>query len=83
MAKGYAYLDKYGVLHVVEERKTAEKVAASEIEEVDIPYVCGYPWTLINDEREVLVIETDNGIYEKNGDPIPDYLIELVKKLKG
>ena len=40
---GFAYIDKGGVLHVVEKRKTAEEYATKKVVETEVPFAHGYP----------------------------------------
>ena len=39
----YAYIDKGGILHVVESRKTAEEYATGKVVETEVPCEHGYP----------------------------------------
>jgi len=81
MAKGFAYLDRYGVLHVVKDEKTAREYSGGNVEQIDFEYGGGYPVVQIGDKKESIIVETDNGIYEKNGRTIPGYLMDLTKRL--
>lgn len=40
---GFAYIDKGGILHVVEKRKTAEEYASKKVVETAVPYSHGFP----------------------------------------
>lgn len=41
--KHYAYIDKGGILHIVEKRETAMEYAAGKVVETEIPCAGGYP----------------------------------------
>ncbi|MNW28102.1 hypothetical protein D3C74_49140 [compost metagenome] len=83
MAKGYAYLDKYEILHVVDEKAVAEKYTGNgKIEPIDFPNDYGYPTVEVHGRPEQIVVYTADGIREKDGLPIPSYITELIGKLK-
>ncbi|MDP4095459.1 hypothetical protein OIN60_01460 [Paenibacillus sp. P96] len=78
--KGYAYLDNTNleVLHVVADEDTAQSFTGSDgkYEEVDFIYENGYPVV----DGDQLVVYGDGTEKEKR--PVPQYLLDLVKRLK-
>lgn len=40
---GYAYIDKGGILHVVEKFETAKEYAAGKVVETEVPFSHGFP----------------------------------------
>lgn len=54
MAKsGFAYFDRYGILHVVGDKKTADTYSSGKVVETkNIPFANGYPK---KDEKSVIV----------------------------
>ncbi|MGG1673307.1 hypothetical protein ACIFOE_22250 [Paenibacillus sp. NRS-1783] len=80
MSKGYAYLDytDLEVLHVVSSEETAKKYTGDDgkYEKVDFANENGYPVV----DGEQLVIYS-NGT-EKEKRPVPQYLLDLVKRLR-
>lgn len=40
---GFAYIDKGGVLHVVEKFETAREYASKKVVETEVPYSHGFP----------------------------------------
>lgn len=42
---GFAYFDKYGILHVTESESVAKRIGKGKYVEVQIPYGDGYPKT--------------------------------------
>jgi len=69
---GFAYRDKYGILHVVSERKTAEEFASGRVVKYVGDYAGGYPRVFGLD-----VIDYGNGRVfvggnEKNGKPLEE-----------
>ncbi len=81
----YAYLDQYGILHIVDNRETAEKYASGKIVETGIENGGGYP---VADGKHVIVYTKKNE-YKVNGAVYPlsslessyPAVAELVKKL--
>ena len=51
----YAYLDSYGILHIVDERYIAEEFASGNIVETEIPNSYGYP---VTDDAKYIVVYT-------------------------
>ncbi|WP_311078277.1 hypothetical protein [Paenibacillus polymyxa] len=84
----YAYLDKYQILHVVNEKELAEKYALNKkIVEVDIEEEHGYP--VIN--KQAVVYYAEDGaafIYGNRTDKrakqiiTPEEITKIVNKLK-
>jgi len=78
--KGYAYRDKYGILHVVDDLDTAQGYAVGPIKEVDCDHAVGY---LMVDGKEIF--DYGNGeVYvggnKESGVPLEESPIaELVK----
>lgn len=54
--KGYAYLDKYGILHISEEKDEAIKYALfnEKVVETELPFSAGYP---VDDEDNAMVVD--------------------------
>ena len=63
----YAYLDQYGILHIVDRKEDAEKYASGEIVETDIPNGGGYPEV---DGKHIIVYVKDDK-YKVNGTEYP------------
>lgn len=59
----FAYLDKYGILHIVDKKVTAEEFAASAVVETSIPNKGGYP---ITDEGNHIIVYTKDRKYKVN-----------------
>lgn len=51
--KGYAYEDKYGFVHVVEAKTTAEESTQGTVLETDIAHAGGYPQITVLGEDEL------------------------------
>lgn len=85
MKKGYAYLDKYGNMHIVESIKTAREYSANgkikETEGVDYEY--GWPVLEADGRRYsvILKVKEDGKVVEKEGRPFTIYLKELAESL--
>jgi len=85
MKKGYAYLDQYGNMHIVDDIKTARKYSGNgKIETVTgIDYEYGWPQVMFGDDREAVIVKVKGDeITEKEGRPIPKQLKELAERLK-
>lgn len=84
MKTGYAYLDQYGNLHIVESDKTAREYSGNRKVEVvtNIDFDNGYPQITEDGKRLPIVVKTNNGISEKEGRPIPQHIKDLVERLK-
>lgn len=64
----FAYLDKYGILHIVDEKITAEEFAASTIVETSIPNKGGFP---VTDNGSHIIVYTESGKYKIGGVEAP------------
>jgi len=60
---GYAYKDRYGVIHVASDRRTAEEFARGKIIEYRLEHSGGYP---VYDGRAV-IIDTGDGVVKHAG----------------
>ena len=56
MKKNYAYIDKGGILHVAETRKTAEAYTAGKVVETEVPCEHGYP---LHEGKDVTMYSLD------------------------
>lgn len=56
MKKNYAYIDKGGILHVVESRKTAEEYTTGKVVETEVPCAHGYP---LHEGKDVTMYSLD------------------------
>mgnify|MGYP004539025695 FL=1 len=56
MKKNYAYIDKGGILHVVETRKTAEEYTTGKVVETEVPCEHGYP---LHEGKDVTMYSLD------------------------
>jgi hypothetical protein len=67
----YAYQDKYGILHVVDDEKIAKESAGGRVVQTDIPHAGGYPQVPNGDEMDSLIVYSYGSAYvggnEKNG----------------
>ena len=63
----FAYLDKYQILHVVDDKTTAKKYASGKIVETEIKASAGYPEARGN---HVIVYAADKK-YKVNGEEYP------------
>lgn len=85
MKKGYAYLDKYGNMHIVESIKTAREYSSNgKVKEVeDIEYANGWPVLEADGRRYsvILKVKEDGKVVEKEGRPFTIYLKELAESL--
>jgi len=77
---GYAYLDKYGFLHVVAAKETAEKDATGPVIEFVGQHAYGDPVVPEGDHYVQLVIKSDGT--EKDGRTVPKHLLDLIERLK-
>jgi hypothetical protein len=76
----YAYLDQYGFLHVVDDKKTAVEYAKGKVVEVaNIPFVFGFPVV----GEQIQVRRVNGQLVEKEGANIPDNIRELYAELEG
>lgn len=82
----YAYLDSYGILHVVDREADAKQYASGKIVEADISHGEGFPE--VNGQH--VIVYTDKGEYKIGGsmypisqlDKLSPQIAELVNKLK-
>ncbi|MEW4368608.1 hypothetical protein [Paenibacillus kandeliae] len=82
---GFAFLDAGRVLHVLSEKKEAEKDAATgKVEAFLAQHAYGYPVVPAGDQYEQLVITIaeDGGLTEKFGRDIPAHVKAVAAKLK-
>lgn len=71
--KKYAYLDKAGIMHIVEERATAAKYSANgKVVETDLPANGGYPMGMFRGRiHEIIVYDEETMKIEARGVKIP------------
>lgn len=83
--KGYAYFDKYGILHISESETTAAKLGGGKYIEVEINYNGGYPKTADGDS--IIVYDRGKRTYiggnERTGtlSELPTFLVPVVEEL--
>jgi len=81
--KGFAYRDKYGVLHITDSEVTARQFTGRYITEVDINYEDGYPYVTTDKGQRIHIIDKGNGkvVYSKDHEKVSiDTLPEGLRK---
>ena len=63
----YAYLDSYGILHIVDSEATAKEYASGKIVQTAIPNSGGYP----THEGQHVIVYTEKGEYKIGGSMNP------------
>ena len=86
MKKNYAYIDKGGILHVVESRKTAEQYTTGKVVETEVPCEHGYP---LHGGKDVTMYSLDtayiggNGRHPRNCGPVQGLYVSLHTNQQG
>lgn len=59
----YAYRDKYGIIHVLDNKANAEARAAGEVKEVEVPAQYGYPCIYVDGKLQPIFDYGNGEIY--------------------
>ena len=82
----YAYKDKYGITHVVEQKYVAEGAAVGEVKDINIPSEYGYPCIEVEGKLISVFDYSDGKIFvggnEKSGKPLNQTSSEVQEKVK-
>ena len=88
---GYAYRDKYGVMHITQDEKTADEYGNSIYTFVEFPNEVGYP--VLGDGEEIFDYGGEENYIDENkdeGTPVPlkdpriqEYLVKVRDRVDG
>lgn len=59
---GFAYLDKYGIMHIVDEPQTADEYASGNVVKTEIAHDAGWP----EQNGEHIIVYTKEGKFKVN-----------------